>query len=303
MRLSVKVGTLPLENPTILASGILGVTPDTMARVLRSGAGAVVTKSIGSEPRHGHPTPTFVSLEAGYLNAMGIPNPGAEDFAPELKALKARKGEGKVVVSIFGGGAEEFGRLAARLTPHADAVELNLSCPHLKGYGVEIGRVPSLVREVVAEVKRNARCPVWAKLSPNVSDIVEIARAAAEGGAEALVATNTIGAIAISVEARRPVLSHGGGGLSGAPLKPIAMKAVFDIATELDIPIVASGGIATGRDLLEFVMAGACAGEIGSAVVDRGEGVFKLVASELSLLLEAEGFASVEAARGAALKR
>ncbi len=303
MRLGVKVGTLPLENPTILASGILGVSPETMVRVLRGGAAAVVTKSIGSEPRHGHPTPTFVSLEAGFLNAMGIPNPGADDFAPELRALKARKGEGKVIVSIFGGGAEEFGKLAGKLSPHADAVELNLSCPHLKGYGVEIGRVPSLVREVVAEVKRRARCPVWAKLSPNVSDIVEVSRAAAEGGADALVATNTIGAIAISVEARRPVLSHGAGGLSGAPLKPIAMKAVFDIASELEIPVVASGGISTGRDLLEFVMAGASAGQIGSAVVTRGEGVFKMVAAELAALLEAEGFANVEAARGAALRR
>lgn len=303
MRLSVKVGTLPLENPTILASGILGVTPDTMVQVLRSGAAAVVTKSIGSEPRHGHPTPTFVAIEGGFLNAMGIPNPGATDFAPELKALQARKGQGKVVVSIFGGGAEEFARLAGKLAPHADAVELNLSCPHLKGYGVEIGRVPSLVREVVSAVKRAARCPVWAKLSPNVSDIVEVARAAADGGADALVATNTVGAIAISVEARRPVLSHGGGGLSGPALKPIAMKAVFDIASELDVPVVASGGIATGRDLLEYVMAGACAGQIGSALIARGEGVFAKVTEELAGLLEAEGFASVEAARGAALRR
>jgi len=303
MRLGVKVGTLALQNPTILASGILGVTPDTMVRVLKAGAAAVVTKSIGSEPRHGHPTPAFVSLEAGFLNAMGIPNPGVDDFAPELKNLNDRKGDGRVVVSVFGGGADEFGKLAGRLGPHADAVELNLSCPHLKGYGVEIGRVPSLVREVVAEAKRAAKVPVWAKLSPNVSDMVEVARAAAEGGADALVATNTMGAISISVEARRPVLSHGGGGLSGSPLKPIAMKAVYDIASELDTPIVASGGISTGRDLLEFVMAGASAGEIGSAVVTRGEGVFGAVRRELAELLEAEGFDSIEAARGAALKR
>lgn len=303
MRLSTAVGSVALENPTILASGILGVTPETMLRVLKGGAAAVVTKSIGTEPRHGHPTPTFVALESGFLNAMGIPNPGAADFAPEVDAVARGKGAGKLVVSIFGGGAEEFGRLAAKLSPRADALELNLSCPHLKGYGVEIGRVPALVREVVAEVKRNARCPVWAKLSPNVSDIVEVARAALEGGADALVATNTIGAIAVSVEARRPVLSHGGGGLSGAPLKPIAMKAVFDIASELDAPIVASGGIATGRDLLEFIMAGASAGQIGSAVVTRGEGVFASACKELAALMEKEGFAKVADARGAALRR
>lgn len=303
MQLSVAVGSLRLRNPTILASGILGVTPETMLRVLKGGAGAVVTKSIGSEPRHGHPTPTFVSLETGFLNAMGIPNPGAEDFAAQVGAVRKGKGDGKLVVSIFGGSAKEFGALAARLSPGADALELNLSCPHLEGYGVEIGRVPALVREVVAEVKRNAKCPVWAKLSPNVSDIVEIARAAVDGGADALVATNTIGAISISVEARRPVLSHGGGGLSGAPLKPIAMKAVFDIASEVDIPIVASGGISTGRDLLEFIMAGASAGQIGSAVVTRGEGVFKLVTKELEDLLRQEGFKSVAQAKGAALSR
>jgi dihydroorotate dehydrogenase (NAD+) catalytic subunit len=303
MRLSVSVGSLALSNPTILASGILGVAPETMLGVLKGGAAAVVTKSIGSEPRHGHPTPTFVALEGGFLNAMGIPNPGAKDFEPIIKKVSLGKGQGKLVVSIFGGGAEEFGRLAKRLSPGADALELNLSCPHLKGYGVEIGRVPALVREVVAEAKRNSKVPVWAKLSPNVSDMVEVARAAAEGGADALVATNTIGAIAVSVEARRPVLSHGSGGLSGAALKPIAMKAVYDIASELDTPIVASGGISTGRDLLEFIMAGASAGQIGSAVVTRGEGVFALATKELSGLLEAEGFSSVEAARGAALRR
>lgn len=303
MRLHVAVGPLRLKNPVILASGILGVTPDTMVRVLESGASAVVTKSIGSEPRHGHATPTFVSLETGFLNAMGIPNPGAQAFVPELEEVNRRKKDGKLIVSIFGGEPEEFGALAKRLAPAADALELNLSCPHLKGYGLEIGRVPALVRETVAEVKRNARCPVWAKLSPNVSDMVEIARAAVDGGADALVATNTVSAIAISVEARRPLLAHGGGGLSGAPLKPIALKAVFDIASELETPIVGSGGISTGRDLLEFVMAGASAGEIGSAVVTRGEEVFALVARELEALLEAEGFSSVEAARGAALPR
>ena len=303
MRLNCSVGSVSLANPTMLASGILGVTPETMLRVMKNGAAAVVTKSIGSEPRHGHPTPTFVALETGFLNAMGIPNPGAQDFAAEVEKVAKGKGAGKLVVSIFGGGAEEFGRLAAKLSPKADALELNLSCPHLKGYGVEIGRVPALVREVVAEVKRNAKCPVWAKLSPNVSDIIEVARAALEGGADALVATNTIGAISISVEARRPVLSHGGGGLSGAPLKPIAMKAVYDIASELDAPIVASGGIASGRDLLEFIMAGACAGQIGSAVVTRGEGVFAEASKELFALMEQEGFSSVGDACGAALQR
>lgn len=300
---STSVGTVALANPTVLASGILGVAPETMLGVLRSGAAAVVTKSVGSEPRHGHKTPNFLSLEAGFINALGIPNPGVEDFLPKMGKINEGKGSGKLVVSIFGGTAAEFGKLAAKVGPGADAIELNLSCPHLEGYGVEIGRVPALVREVVRAAKGAAPCPVWAKLSPNVSDIVEIGRAAVDAGADALVATNTIGAMAVSVEARRPVLSHAGGGLSGAPLKPIALKAVFDLAGEIDIPVVASGGIANGRDMLEFIMAGACAGEIGSAVVTRGEGVFRLVADELEALLEAEGFTSVEAARGIALRR
>ncbi len=303
MPVSTSVGTVALSNPTLLASGILGVAPETMVGVLRSGAAAVVTKSVGSEPRHGHPTPSFLSLDTGFINAMGIPNPGVAEFLPKMDKINAGKGTGKLVVSIFGGSAQEFGALAKAVGRGADAIELNLSCPHLEGYGVEIGRVPALVSEVVRAAKRAAPCPVWAKLSPNVSDIVEIGNAAADAGADALVATNTIGAVAISVEARRPVLSHGGGGLSGAPLKPIAMKAVFDLASEVDLPIVASGGIATGRDLLEFIMAGACAGEIGSAVVTRGEGVFKLVTDELHSLLESEGFTGVDAARGIALRR
>jgi dihydroorotate dehydrogenase (NAD+) catalytic subunit len=303
MALRTSVGDLALDNPTVLASGILGVAPETMLGVLRSGAAAVVTKSVGSDPRHGHPTPSFVALETGFINAMGIPNPGVSEFLPKMEKINAGKGRGMLVVSIFGGTAEEFGALAARVQGGADAIELNLSCPHLKGYGVEIGRVPALVSEVVREVKRRARCPVWAKLSPNVSDMVEVGNAAVDAGADALVATNTIGAMAVSVEARRPVLSHGAGGLSGAPLKPIALKAVFDLAGAIDAPIVASGGIATGRDMLEFIMAGASAGEIGSAVVTRGEGVFKLVARELADLLEAEGIGSVEEARGMALRR
>lgn len=303
MRIEAAVGSLRLANPTILASGILGLTPETMTRVLRLGAAAVVSKSIGSERRHGHPTPNFVSVEGGFLNAMGIPNPGAEEFPRIARAVNAEKKDGKLVVSIFGGSPEEFGELAARLSPLGDALELNLSCPHLEGYGVEIGRVPSLVREVVAEVKSKSKCPVWAKLSPNVSNIVEVARAAVDGGADALVAVNTIGAVAISVEARRPVLSHAGGGLSGTALKPIALKAVYDIASELETPVVGCGGIATGRDILEFVMAGASAAEIGSAVVTRGEEVFKLATRELAHLMKKERIARLEDVRGVALKR
>jgi dihydroorotate dehydrogenase (NAD+) catalytic subunit len=190
--LTVNLAGLKLANPTVLASGILGYSGDSLQRVAEAGAGAVVTKSIGTEPRPGYPNPTIVQTEAGLLNAMGLANPGIADFAEEIAYAKTVV-RIPLIVSVFGYTAEEYASVAAKaVEAGADAVELNVSCPHVKDTGHEIGQNPRTLTEVVEKVKLNVKKPVIVKLTPNVTDIVEIAKAAVKAGADALTAVNTV---------------------------------------------------------------------------------------------------------------
>ena len=221
--LSTNLAGLKLANPTVLASGILGYTGDSMQRVAEAGAGAVVTKSVGIEPRPGYPNPTVVQAEAGLINAIGLPNPGIDDFAEEIAYAKTVL-KVPLIVSVFGYTAEEYATAAEKaVKAGADAVELNVSCPHVKDTGHEIGQNPKTLAEVVEKVKASVKKPVIVKLSPNVTDIVEIAKTAVRAGADALTAVNTVKAMAIDVEAQMPVLSNVKGGLSGPAIKPIAL--------------------------------------------------------------------------------
>ncbi len=255
---------MELANPTILAAGILGSTGASLLRVAGSGAGAVVTKSIGRIPNSGHPNPSMVETECGFLNALGLPNPGYQQYREEL--VTAKKCKVPVIASIFGGNASEFVEVALGLCDLADGLELNLSCPHADRYGASIGIDPSLVREITSAVKDAVSIPVWAKLTPNVTDITEIGLAAQEGGADAVVAINTVRAMAIDIESGFPILGNRFGGLSGTAIKPIAVKCVYDLYAALDIPIVGVGGISTWQDAVEMMMAGASAVQVGSAV-------------------------------------
>jgi len=176
----ITITGLKLANPTILAAGILGSTGASLLRVSASGAGAVVTKSIGRAPNSGHPNPSMVKIECGFLNALGLPNPGYQQYREEL--VTAKKGRVPVIASIFGENASEFVEVALGLCDLADCIELNLSCPHAGKYGASIGIDPSLVREITSAVKDAVGIPVWAKLTPNVTDITEIGLAAQEGG-------------------------------------------------------------------------------------------------------------------------
>ena len=196
-----------MGNPTMLASGIMGETGGSLLAMAKGGAGALVTKSIGSEPRPGHKNPTLVELEYGYMNAMGLPNPGIEAFEDEINV--AFRAGVPIVGSVFGSSAEEFASLSRKMQEFgADAVELNLSCPHAKGYGMEMGVDPDVVANIIKEV-RNAVCiPVLAKLTPNTHRLIEVAKAAEEAGVDAIVAINTLKAMKIDVDVRRPVLSN-----------------------------------------------------------------------------------------------
>jgi dihydroorotate dehydrogenase (NAD+) catalytic subunit len=279
--LSVDVGGLILQNPVMLAAGILGTTGASLRRAALAGAGGVVTKSIGSDPREGHPGPTVVQVECGLLNAMGLPNPGFREFQKEIDVAKTSGVP--VVASIFGSSAAEFARIARGLQP--DAFELNLSCPHAEKYGSELGRYPDLVEAVTGAVKASANVPVWVKLTPNTSDIVELGRAAQSGGADAVVAINTLKAMAIDIETGYPILGNKFGGLSGSAVKPVAVRCVYELASNLDIPVIGVGGVSSWEDAAEMLMAGAKAVQVGTALY-RGYEVFKEITDGLSSYLD-----------------
>jgi dihydroorotate dehydrogenase (NAD+) catalytic subunit len=270
----VRVGGIELRNHLVLAAGILGTTGSSLARILRSGAGGVVTKSIGPVPLDGHPGPCVAVLSDGVLNAMGLPNP-SRDFLAELAPLAG----GPVVVSIFGGDPEEFAGVASWFKGSAAGFELNLSCPHAEGFGSALGTDPAIVEECTRAVKALGK-PTWVKVTPNVTDIAGIGAAAERGGADAIVAINTVKAMRISVPMGRPVLGNRFGGLSGKAIFPIAVRCVYELYEACKIPIIGCGGISTAEDVVEMMMAGASAVEIGSAVLGDPD-VFAKIARDL----------------------
>ena len=256
----VDVGGIRLKNHLMLAAGILGTTGASLARILANGAGGVVTKSIGPSPKEGHPGPCLIVVDGGIINAMGLPNPSAA-FVDELAVLAGEP----VVASIFGGTPEEFRTVAGWFAGKVSGFELNLSCPHAEGYGAAIGSDPALVEECT-RAAASLGVPTWVKLTPNVTDICEIGRAAERGGASAIVAVNTVKAMRISVDLRQPILGNRFGGLSGRAVFPIAVRCVYELYDACSIPIVGCGGVSRAEDVLEMMMAGAVAVEIGSAV-------------------------------------
>ncbi len=271
---SVSVGGIDLRNHLILAAGVLGTTGASLNRMLESGAGGVVTKSIGPYPKEGHKGPCVQVFDGAVLNAMGLPNP-SRDFTGEIEPLKGKP----VIVSVFGANPGEFAEVASWFEPVAAGFELNVSCPHAEGYGAQIGSDPDLVRDCTESVARLGK-PVWVKLTPNVTDIGECGAAAERGGASAIVAINTVRAMRISTELRRPVLGNGSGGLSGRAVFPIAVKCVWDLYEACSIPVVGCGGVSSADNVIEMMMAGAAAVEIGSAVLN-GVDVFGKICSEL----------------------
>jgi len=298
--LSVRCAGVPLRNPFLLASGIWGESGDSLAGAWRAGAGGVITKSIGSAPRPGYPNPTVETYERwGLLNAMGLPNPGIDEYPTEIEA--ARRAGATIIGSVFGGSAEEFATLAHRMaTTGVVAIELNLSCPHAEGFGTEVGSDPGEVEEIVRSVVARVKLPVIAKITPNTSDPAAFAAAAEHGGAAAISAINTLRALAIDVRLRRPVLSHGIGGLSGSAIKPVGLACVWQIYEQVSIPVIGVGGIMNAEDALEYVMAGARALEIGTAITFGGIGVFARLAHDLSALLNDLGISRLEEAVGVA---
>lgn len=296
--LSVRVAGLELEHPVMNASGILGSSPEALGRLARAGASALVTKSFTREPREGYPTPIAVPLPHGLLNAVGLSNPGLEGLR---SLVQAARGLGKpVIVSIAGSTPREFAELAAAAEEAgAAAVELNLSCPHAQGRGLELGMDPATVGEIVAAVASTVRVPVLAKLGP-VDRLVEAAGRALGAGARGLVLINTLRAMTIDVYAMRPVLGNRVGGLSGPAIHPVAVRAVYEVYREHGCDIIGVGGVEDWRTAAELILAGARAVQVGTAIVTHGEHVIKEILGGLEKYLAEVGAGSLEELVGAA---
>jgi dihydroorotate dehydrogenase (NAD+) catalytic subunit len=270
-----------LKNPTVLASGILGNSRDILERVYENGCALVTMKSIGPEPRDGHNNPTVIDLGCGLINAVGLPSPGYRNMESEWGELEKR--DFPLIASIYGGSVREFQEVAEYVSfKQPDFIEINISCPNTEKHGMIFGINKESAQEVVAAVKKVINVPLIAKLTPQAPDIAEVARGCEDAGADAICAINTLGpGMVIDIESAKPVLAFKKGGLSGPMIKPVAVRCIYDIYKAVSIPIIGVGGITTGEDALEMIMAGAALVGIGSAVHYRGIDVFKKVTKEM----------------------
>ncbi|MDI9623494.1 MAG: dihydroorotate dehydrogenase [Methanothermobacter sp.] len=290
--LKVNLCGIEMRNPTMLAAGVLGITASSLNRVYHHGAGAVVTKSFSLKPNMGYKNPTIVEAPCGLLNAMGLSNPGVESFKEELYKIEDKI---PVVASIYGSSPDEFVKVALEVQDIVDMIELNISCPHaMKGYGATIGQNPQLTFKVVEAVKEACKVPVIAKLTPNVTDIKEIALKAEEAGCDAITLINSLGpSMKIDLKTGKPILSNKFGGLSGPAIKPIAIRCVYEVYEVVEVPLIGVGGITDYKDVVEFLYAGANATQIGSAIFYKGLGVFKEICDDLKAFMKREGFKSI----------
>lgn len=283
--LSVKFCGVKFDNPIVLASGILGVTGDGMAKVIENGAGGVTSKSLWPHEHKGHANPTMFGTEHWFMNAVGIPDAGPEKAKEEIARYRA-KTKAPFIANIVGGKLEDYAEIARHVVEmKPDVIEVNISCPNVEDElgkpmacsTVKSAEVTKLVKEFTGDI------PVTVKLSPNVENIVAIAESVLEAGADGVTAINTYGpAMAIDIETAQPILDNKVGGLSGPAIKPLAVKHVFDIYRAKKCPIIGTGGVTTGRDAIEMMMAGATLVGVGSAVYYRGQEALGLIVKEMN---------------------
>ena len=285
--LSVELNRLSLKNPILVASGTFGYAREMEAFVSFDQLGGLIPKTITVEPRIGNPPPRTVETTSGMLNSIGLDNDGLEAFISKHLEYLASLGS-SVIANIAGRTVDEFTEMAARLDQEEGVagLELNISCPNVSG-GVDFGTVPKMTEEVVSAVRGACDLPVIAKLTPNVTSIVEIADAARLGGADAVSLVNTFQGMAIDWRSRRPVLGNVIGGLSGPAIKPLALRAVWQVASQVDIPVMGIGGISSMDDVMEFLVAGATAVQIGTANFYRPTLAGELVSALPGALKEA----------------
>ena len=298
--LATSVGKMQLDKPAMLASGILGISLDVFNRLYRSGAGAVVTKSLSSEPWEGYPNPTIFSVNGGgWMNAVGLSNPGASNFAKMIEPNV----DVPIIVSLVGSIPKDFEMMINEFKNcNVTAFELNLSCPHVAKVGLEVGDDPELVKKIVTTVKNSTTAPVIAKVGLGTTNYLNTVKTAIDSGIDAITAINTVRAMAIDVETQRPILSNKYGGLSGTPIKPIALRCVYEISSKYDIPIIGCGGISTWEDAIEFFLAGASAIQLGSAIGDNWINVFDDINKGVLQYMKQKNYSTIEEMVGLAKK-
>ena len=298
--LATSIGQIQLDRPVMLASGILGISLDVFNRLYRSGAGAVVTKSLSTEPWEGYPNPTIFGVKGGgWINAVGLSNPGAPNFAKMIEPNH----DVPIIVSLVGSIPEDFETMIKQFENCTIiAYELNLSCPHVAKVGLEVGDDPELVKKIVTTVKNSTDVPIIAKVGLGTTHYLNTVSTAIDSGIDAITAINTVRAMAIDVETQRPILSNKFGGLSGTPIKPIALRCVYEISSKYDIPIIGCGGISTWEDAVEFFLAGASAIQLGSAIGDNWIDVFNDINNGIISYMKRNSFSKIEDMVGLAKK-
>ena len=300
--LETQLGALLLPSPILTASGCAASGKELSQFVDLTTIGAVVTKSIMMSPRSGRATPRMAETPSGMLNSIGLQGPGVDEFLEHDVPWLASKGV-RTIVSIAGNDVEEFGRLAARVRRAGDSVialEVNISCPNVANRGLVFACQAHSAAEVISTVRRNVggAYPIFAKLSPDVTDIVEIAKACVDAGATGLSLINTLLGMVINTESLKPALAGVTGGLSGPAIRPVAVRAVWQVHAALPkIPLIGMGGILTGEDAFQFILAGASAIAIGTANF-HDPSALKRIQNELSLILAERGFSSLRDAIG-----
>ena len=299
--LQVTLAGLALPNPVLAASGTFGFGREYAKLYSLDLPGAIMAKGITLAPSGGNPTPRIAETPAGMLNSIGLENPGVDAFiAEELPWMKSNGA--RVIANIGGHSPAEYGEISRRLSAAEglDAIEVNISCPNVDGGGMAFGMDPALAAEVVRAVRKHCRVPLIVKLTPNVTDIVAVAKAVANEGADVLSLINTLLGMAIEIKTRRPVLARQVGGLSGPAVKPVALRMVWQVAQETDLPIIGMGGVVTAEDAVEFFLAGAHAVAVGSGNLTNPYSIPEIIGG-IDQWLDREGYASVEEIRGLAL--
>lgn len=290
--ISTSLAGVRLRNPTVLVSGILGITSSSLIRVANSGAGAITTKSIGPVRREGHKNPVIVEVPCGILNSVGLACPSLDESLDELKETMKRVNT-PVIASFYGRTVGEFGEMAEKISEaKPDFLEANISCPNIENeFGKPFGTEPEMSARVTEVIKDSTKIPLIVKLTPNVSDIKVIAKAVESSGADVISAINSYGpGMVINIETASPVLSNKFGGLSGPAIRPIAVRCVYEIYETVEVPIIGIGGIQTGRDAIEMLMAGASAVGIGTGIMERDIKIFSEICEEIRGFMKSEGY-------------
>ena len=259
----------------MLASGILGISQSIFERLYNENIGAVVTKSISVNPMKGYPNPTVVPIGGGsYLNAVGLSNPGVDAFSKELSKNKKIP----IMISLVGSSEKEFSRMVKVFDSLSIlGYEINLSCPHVSKMGMEVGDDPEAVNKIVKTVRMNTTKPISVKVGVGSIDVVELARVAIDAGANIITSINTLRAMTIDIETMMPILSNRVGGLSGTAIKPIGVRCVYDISKNIKAPVIGCGGVSSWQDVIEYMMAGASAVQIGSVLGSNGPKIFNRI--------------------------